>query len=123
METNKLAAEIHANAKSKGFYDEPKNIGEMLCLIHSEVSEALECDRKDKYCTNELAQAVFNESNDEIFKINFKSMVKDTFPAELADIIIRVCDLAEFKGVDLELFIMCVMRNNSLREYKHGKKY
>ncbi len=26
---NELAKEIHLNAKSKGFFDEPKNIGEM----------------------------------------------------------------------------------------------
>ena len=52
---NQLSEEIHNNAKNKGFFDEPKNIGEMLCLIHSEVSEALEADRignnnsKEKY--------------------------------------------------------------------------
>ena len=43
---NRLAKEIHKNNVSKGFYDKEKNIGEMLCLIHSEVSEALEADRK-----------------------------------------------------------------------------
>jgi len=36
-----LSQQVHENAKSKGFYDNPKNIGEMLCLIHSEVFEAL----------------------------------------------------------------------------------
>ena len=46
---NELAKEIHENAKSKGFFDSEKNIGEMLCLIHSEVSEALEADRKGHY--------------------------------------------------------------------------
>lgn len=37
---NRIAEEIHRNAKNKGFYEVKKNIGEMLCLIHSEVSEA-----------------------------------------------------------------------------------
>ncbi len=46
---NKLAEEIHQNAVSKGFFEKEKNIGEMLCLIHSEVSEALEADRKDHH--------------------------------------------------------------------------
>ena len=46
---NELAKEIHLNARSKGFFDAEKNIGEMLCLIHSEVSEALEADRKNHY--------------------------------------------------------------------------
>lgn len=48
---NKLSQQIHENAISKGFFDKEKNIGEMLCLIHSEVSEALEADRNDNYCT------------------------------------------------------------------------
>lgn len=123
MEINKLAIEIHANAKAKGFFDEPKNIGEMLCLIHSEVSEALECDRKDKYCSNDVVNEINNIENDTIFKIEFQAKVKDTFGAELADILIRDCDLAAFKNIDLQAFIKAVMRNNSLREYKHGKKY
>ena len=44
---NELAQEIHHRNKAKGFFDDEKNIGEMLALIHSEVSEALECHRKD----------------------------------------------------------------------------
>ena len=42
---NKLSQTIYDNNVKKGFYDREKNIGEMLALIHSEVSEALECDR------------------------------------------------------------------------------
>jgi hypothetical protein len=49
---NNLSDQIHANAKSKGFFDNEKNLGEMLCLIHSEVSEALEAVREDKYYSN-----------------------------------------------------------------------
>lgn len=46
---NELARQIHANARSKGFYEGQVNIAERLCLIHSEVSEALEADRKNHY--------------------------------------------------------------------------
>src|SRR5688572_10578278 len=120
---NQLAKEIHENAKSKGFFDAPKNIGEMLCLIHSEVSEALECDRKDKYCSNKTVIEVNEIENDIAFQAAFKMLVKDTFGAELADILIRDLDLAAFKEIDIEQFIKAVMRNNSLREHKHGKKY
>ena len=48
---NELAKQVHQNAKDHGFFDKEKNIGEMLCLIHSEVSEALEADRKGHYCS------------------------------------------------------------------------
>lgn len=132
---NKLAKEVHENAKSKGFYDSEKNIGEMLCLIHSEVSEALECDRKGKHYSNcsdrqdwhmrGMADLNFGITfnDDDFFKSHFEHTVKDTFEDELADIVIRVMDLAAFKGIDLESHIKAKMRYNSLRPHKHGKKY
>ena len=127
---NELAKMAHENAKSKGFFDDERNIGEMLCLIHSEVSEALEADRKGNYCKS-LAFLPKKEdlggnsvrTIDQHWKTSFEMKVKDTFEDELADIMIRVMNLAEFKGIDLESHIKAKMRYNSLRERKHGKKY
>lgn len=110
---NELAKEVHQNARNRGFFDSERNIGEMLCLIHSEVSEALEADRKDKYQTaNEIILGGLADKNyghtffdDNDFKEEFKYRVKDTFEDELADIMIRVMELAAFKGVDLEKHI------------------
>jgi NTP pyrophosphatase (non-canonical NTP hydrolase) len=128
---NKLAQQVHENAKSKGFFDEPKNIGEMLCLIHSEVSEALEADRKGMYTNisdiklKGLADKNFGATfyEEPVFKDFFSVCIKNTFEDELADIVIRVMDLAAFKGIDLENHIKAKMRYNSLRPHKHGKKY
>ncbi len=129
---NKLAEEIHANARNKGFFASEKNIGEMLCLIHSEVSEALEADRKNHYTNLKedwylkgLAEKNYGASfcGDEAFKNEFEKSVKNTFEDELADVMIRVMDLAAFKGVDLESHIKAKMRYNAMREHKHGKKY
>ena len=127
MSINETAQAAHENAKSKGFFDDEKNIGEMLCLIHSEVSEALECDRKGqfadwyKFATNPGTHAFEDEETK--FKTAFQICIKDTFEDELADIMIRVMDLAAFKGIDLEAHIAAKMHYNSLRPHKHGKAY
>jgi NTP pyrophosphatase (non-canonical NTP hydrolase) len=122
MNINKIAAEIHENNIKKGFFEGEKNIGEMLALIHSEVSEALEADRKDRY-TEVLPTSVYRWVDNDKFKESFEEHIKDSFQDELADIFIRVLDLAAFKNVDLEGHVKAKMRYNSLREYKHGKKY
>ena len=119
---NKLGEEIHKNNIEKGFYEKEKNIGEMLALVHSEVSEALEADRKGRYSETDVTKLNKIE-DDEDFKTEFKTNIKGTFDEELADIMIRVMDLANHKGIDLEQHIKVKMRFNSLREYKHGKKY
>lgn len=121
---NELAKEIHQNNIDKGFYEKEKNIGEMLCLIHSEVSEALEADRKDNYRDKNVVEYVegmlktgyeFTEAYDDF--------IKGSFEEEMSDIVIRVMDMCAFKGIDLEAHIKAKMRYNSLRPYKHGKKY
>lgn len=39
---NEVAKEIHENAVAHGWWDEERGFPEVLALIHSEVSEALE---------------------------------------------------------------------------------
>jgi NTP pyrophosphatase (non-canonical NTP hydrolase) len=87
--------EIHENAINHGWYDENRPILELLCLIHSEVSEALEAYRKRDYG-------------------NFKE--------EMADIVIRVFDMAEYLDIDIETEMDKKHEINKNRSYKHGNK-
>lgn len=87
MNLNDYAAEVH-KANQKWWHDIEtgerleRNKGEMLCLIHSEISECLEGVRKD------LADD----------HLPHRSMEE----VELADAMIRIFDYAAGHGLDLQ---------------------
>lgn len=122
MDINEISKQIHENAKEKGFWDKERNLGEMLMLIVSEVSEAMEADRKDNYFQGDINSVNKSEGHAH-FQVVFTNYIKGTFENELADICIRVFDLAYSRGIDLEAHIKAKMRYNSTREHMHGKKY
>ena len=126
---NKLRDEIHENAKNKGFWDKERETGTLLMLCVSELAEAMEADRKDKYADLEAYREC--EKADDIFESDkhlylvrsFQCLIKDTFEDELADTIIRILDLCGAKGIDIEKHIELKMKYNATRERMHGKKY
>ena len=125
MNLNELAKVIHTNNKQKGFYDEPKNIGEMLALIHSEVSEALEADRRNQY--SKIPERIWEEieeaPNDKKFRKMFQENCKDRFEDEMADVIIRVLDMCAYLEIDIQKHLKAKIEYNALRPHKHGKRY
>ena len=80
MNLNDIGRISLANALKKGFVDVPTP--QAVALIHSEVSEVLEADRRG------------NPRSDKIPE--FSSITE-----ELADVILRTCDLAARLGLDL----------------------
>lgn len=121
---NELAQQVHQNAIDKGFFEDEKSIGEMLCLIHSEVSEALEADRKNDYVASNVdMKYIIDKSGSNDFKESYNYNIKHSFEEEMADIIIRVLDLCAFKNIDIDAHVKAKMRYNSLREKYHSKKY
>lgn len=120
---NELSKAAYENAVSKGFYENPLSIAERLCLIHSEVSEALEADRKGHFSNVANLSVLIDIEDNEKFKIAFSNDCKSSFEDELADVVIRVFDLAASMNIDLENHIIAKMRYNSLRPHKHEKKY
>lgn len=80
-EINKLIRLCHGSAKAAHWWDKERNVGELLCLIHSEISEAMEGYRKNKR-DEHLPQRLSIE-------------------VELADALVRIFDLAG--GLNLSL--------------------
>ena len=132
MNLNQLAKEVHENAVSHGWWDTPPSIPEALCLIHSELSEALEEYREGKplvYGTCALAaeDCRFSGVCDRVGQPGEAGEIEgpckpEGIAVELADVILRTLDLMAHLGVDVDAVVMAKHRYNLGREYKHGGK-
>lgn len=98
---NDLAKQIHENAVSKGFWDEPRNTGEIFMLMVSELGEALDADRKNKRCRIRNFEKWMEQTADHNFANNFEVDIKGTFEEEIADVAIRILDYCAFAGINV----------------------
>lgn len=96
-----------------------------LMLVVSELSEALEADRKSQDATARanVAREALNIQDDEEFKEFYTKNIKGTINEELVDANIRLNDINGGYSLDLENHQAAKLRFNALREYRHGKKY
>lgn len=100
---NLFAADCHAASRRAGWYtdlntgrEKECNVPEMLCLVHSEISEAMEGYRK----------GLMDD------KLPHRKMIE----VELADAMVRIGDLATYLGLDLGGAVVEKMAYNATRE-------
>ena len=93
--------EVHDLAIEKGWYDgnSAREVPELLCLIHAEISEALEGYRN---------------------KIPIDQ--KGNLGEELADAVIRIWDMCEYLNIDIASEVNKKHEFNKTRPYRHGNK-
>lgn len=121
---NNLAKDIHTDNVLKGFYDKPREIGTTLMLVVSELSEALEADRKRLYNNSgTLLPDRIPSVKSEKFKDWFEKNIKDTVNDEIADAIIRLLDFCAWQGIDIDRHIKLKLAYNKMRPHRHGKNY
>jgi NTP pyrophosphatase (non-canonical NTP hydrolase) len=121
---NELSKQIYEGNKLRGFDVSKENIGQTLMLIVSELAEALEAHRKNRFARlNNWEKGYSRQENLEQKRAGFELHIKDTFEDEIADTFIRLFDLTGALEIDIEKHIDLKLRYNSTREYKHGKAY
>ena len=108
---NELATEVHKNAVAKGFWENNPSDEHFLCLVISELMEAVEADRKGWHAKTELfkknarhitadleKRTAFRNSLNGYFEIYIKETIED----EISDAFIRLLDLAGAREYDLD---------------------
>lgn len=126
-----LIMEAHACALEKGWWESPGGepvltprdlaegaFPEKLCLIHSEVSEALEAYRTPPVLV------LFSGPGEDQWAFTDAKGKPEGILAELADVVIRIFDLVGALGMGDRFFEVLVakMRYNRTRPHRHGGK-
>lgn len=102
MSLNELAATINEINVANGWkiatpetWEDERHLPALLCLVHSEISEALE---------------------------GFRHGDRENVAEELADALIRILDIAGGLGIDMDREVHAKLEVNRHRGYKHGGK-
>lgn len=101
-----ISKRVYELAVEKGWWDGPeRSFGDLMSLVHSEVSEAVESKRNDE-------PAVWYREDGK----------PDGWAVELADAVIRIMDLFVREDLSLGDVIDIKHTYNATRPYRHGGK-
>lgn len=99
---NELRDCAYRIAREHRFHDKEFSNMHYLMLVITELSEAVEADRKGKRADLYRFKRVYERHKTFMeIKYAFEKYIKDSVEDELADAVIRMLDLAGLRGVDL----------------------
>ena len=110
MTLDQMVTHCHQAAREKGWHDDsdpqnPLQILSWIALVHSELSEALECVRLGDMDTRYGPDGK-----------------REGFSIELADALVRILDIAGAMGISLAEAVQIKLDYNRSRSKRHGNK-
>ena len=129
MNLNEWAKIIHQNAVEHGWWESERELPEILMLIVSELSEALEEYRAGRpmvwyECASDGKPCV-DERCIEFLKgecvIDERGRKPEGIAIEVIDALIRILDWCGKENIDVDALVRIKHEYNRTRPYKHGK--
>ena len=114
---SQLQKDIHENAVRHGFYDKVEKI-----LDHLAAGDSMDYMREvEMYFILAQLDKIASEVGEATDAIQ-RGKPQAEYAEELADIFIRLLDLAEYQGISIGVAVGEKMQKNALRPYLHGKR-
>ena len=114
MDIALIMEEAHATAAASGWRGEhdDRTFGDEIALMHSELSEALEAFRDPDM---DITAVFYSNEGSAVAK-------PEGVAVELADVIIRIADSCQERGIPLVEALRQKMAYNKTRSFRHGGK-
>lgn len=111
MNLNELRDKAYQCAIAHGWHEEDYSDEHFLCLIISELMEAVQADRKDKRANVAMFKEwqgnslpLSQDTQTRRFKEDYEAYIKGSMEEELADACIRLFDLAGLRNISIDDF-------------------
>lgn len=102
---------VYRTSRDKGWYEDGRTVGDVIALMHSELSEALE-----EYRSGHNVKEVY-------FAVDADGRQKpEGVAVELIDCVIRILDTLAHYGVSAQHIMALKAEYNTTRSHRHGGK-